>query len=828
MTRTNVLDARFSRTHEMTGTRVAGREEFTVVRTSDEELQQLVHEEGFRAVFESSNDIMLILNKKGQIIDVNRESIGISGFTKNEVIGKHIKVFSNILTPKSMAKAISNLLKRMAGTGVPSYEIDIINRDGEPMTFKISARPLRKENQIIGDLVTMRDVTELKQVEHETSQKSSDINLINLINEAANQGKSFEEVFRLVSAETQKLFGANVAIVYLLSKDKQYLEMQNLNLPPKMTHGIENLIHADIKGVKIRLKDEGIYTGILKTGKAVLTNDLMVMEKMAKECTEDKHLQKLVFPIIKGLGIYSTISVPLKNDSEAFGLLDIARKELFTESDMKRIEIIAGQLVNIIKRKQAEEALKASEQNFRNSMDSSLMGIHIVDENNYTLYLNQAYLDIFGYTNIEEVRRSPPFTHYTPESYADFILRRETRLRGELIPDHVENDIVHKDGSIRHLQLFRKEVLWNGKKQYQLLCNDITALKNSELQIKKQKALTDRILESTPNAVAVVGQDQRIIMVNKAFYHTFDLAKGKAEGKEIGEIIQVPFFLDTISQVLTSSKSRFQIEFKLKKNTLERILIADVISMQKNEVLAILNDITEEREMQEKLAQTDRLASLGEMAAGIAHELNNPLTGVVAMSELLLESETLGDIKKDLESISSEGQRAANVVKNLLSFARSHTLSAQPVKINDVVNQVLDLRAYEHRVNNIAVVTHLDPDIPEIIADRFQLQQVFVNIVLNAEQAMIESHERGNLTVTSEVIKGMIRTSFSDDGPGIPQDIINRIFDPFFTTKDAGKGTGLGLSISYGIVSKLGGRIYAESKPGKGASFVVELPLKHK
>jgi signal transduction histidine kinase len=280
--------------------------------------------------------------------------------------------------------------------------------------------------------------------------------------------------------------------------------------------------------------------------------------------------------------------------------------------------------------------------------------------------------------------------------------------------------------------------------------------------------------------------------------------------------------------VLTSSKSRFQIEFKLKKNTLERILVADVISMQKNEVLAILNDITEEREMQEKLAQTDRLASLGEMAAGIAHELNNPLTGVVAMSELLLESETLGDIKKDLESISSEGQRAANVVKNLLSFARSHTLSAQPVKINDVVNQVLDLRAYEHRVNNIAVVTHLDPDIPEIIADRFQLQQVFVNIVLNAEQAMIESHERGNLTVTSEVIKGMIRTSFSDDGPGIPQDIINRIFDPFFTTKDAGKGTGLGLSISYGIVSKLGGRIYAESKPGKGASFVVELPLKHK
>ena len=147
------------------------------------------------------------------------------------------------------------------------------------------------------------------------------------------------------------------------------------------------------------------------------------------------------------------------------------------------------------------------------------------------------------------------------------------------------------------------------------------------------------------------------------------------------------------------------------------------------------------------------------------------------------------------------------------------------LEINAIIREVLKLRAYEHRVNNIEVTTHLAPDLPEIMADRFQMQQVFLNIVLNAEQAMIESNGRGNLTITTEQIDGIIKISFTDDGPGIPPDIMNRIFDPFFTTKEVGKGTGLGLSICYGIVTNQGGRIYAQSQEGKGATFIIELPI---
>jgi signal transduction histidine kinase len=138
---------------------------------------------------------------------------------------------------------------------------------------------------------------------------------------------------------------------------------------------------------------------------------------------------------------------------------------------------------------------------------------------------------------------------------------------------------------------------------------------------------------------------------------------------------------------------------------------------------------------------------------------------------------------------------------------------------------VLKLRAYEHRLHNIQVNTQLNPDLPEITVDRFQMQQVFLNIILNAEYFMTEAHNRGTLTITTQQLKNSVRISFADDGPGITKENLDRLFVPFFTTKEVGKGTGLGLSICYGIVTSHGGKIYARSEPGKGATFIVDLPV---
>lgn len=236
-------------------------------------------------------------------------------------------------------------------------------------------------------------------------------------------------------------------------------------------------------------------------------------------------------------------------------------------------------------------------------------------------------------------------------------------------------------------------------------------------------------------------------------------------------------------------------------------------------------EITQRKRIEEQLIMTDRLASIGELASGIAHEINNPLTSIVGFSQLLMEENPPEDIKKDLDIIHNEAKRACDIVKNLLTFARKHTPVKQVTSLNKIIDEVLKLRAYEQSINNIQIKTHFAPDLPEITTDHFQIQQVFLNIIINAESAMLEANNSGVLTITTERIGNFISTSFADNGSGINEENIDRIFDPFFTTKDEGKGTGLGLSICHGIVNEHNGKINVQSELGKGTTFIIELPI---
>jgi signal transduction histidine kinase len=232
-----------------------------------------------------------------------------------------------------------------------------------------------------------------------------------------------------------------------------------------------------------------------------------------------------------------------------------------------------------------------------------------------------------------------------------------------------------------------------------------------------------------------------------------------------------------------------------------------------------------EKQLQQELDRSRRLASIGKLAAGVAHEINNPLTGIIGFSERLMRANTDEKINQDLGRINSEARRVAKVVSNLLTFARQREPKKQYADVNDILQSSLELRAYELKTSNIEVVTNLAPNLPEIIADFPQIQEVFLNIILNAEQVMTEAHGRGKLSIKTRQIKDRIRVSFTDDGPGIPDEHLDKLFDPFFTTRWEKGGTGLGLSACHSIVTEHGGKIYVESQLGKGATFIVELPL---
>jgi len=219
------------------------------------------------------------------------------------------------------------------------------------------------------------------------------------------------------------------------------------------------------------------------------------------------------------------------------------------------------------------------------------------------------------------------------------------------------------------------------------------------------------------------------------------------------------------------------------------------------------------------------LASLGELASGAAHELNNPLTSIIGFSQLLMERKVPDDIHEDLRLINTEAQRAASVTRNLLTFAGRHAPMKEPNQINNIIEDVLRITAYNHKAKSIEIERHFAPDLPEVMVDYFQMQQVFMNIIINAEYFMVNAHNRGTLSITTTERNDVVMILFTDDGPGIPPENLRRIFDPFFTTKEAGKGTGLGLSICHGIVTEHDGQIYARSQLGKGATIVVELPV---
>jgi len=240
--------------------------------------------------------------------------------------------------------------------------------------------------------------------------------------------------------------------------------------------------------------------------------------------------------------------------------------------------------------------------------------------------------------------------------------------------------------------------------------------------------------------------------------------------------------------------------------------------------IACVQDITERKRMQEQLIMQDRLASIGQLVSGVAHEINNPLTSVIGFSELLLKRDLPDDVKAELKMINDEALRTIKIINGLLTFARKQPEGKTAIDINEEIQKVLALRGHEQEVNNIHVITHFASDLPPVMGNSSQLQQVFFNIVINAEFFMLKAHQRGNLTITTERTGESVRASFSDDGPGISKEIRAQLFSPFFTTKEVGKGTGLGLSICHGIITEHGGKIWIGSELDEGSIFIIELP----
>jgi signal transduction histidine kinase len=251
-------------------------------------------------------------------------------------------------------------------------------------------------------------------------------------------------------------------------------------------------------------------------------------------------------------------------------------------------------------------------------------------------------------------------------------------------------------------------------------------------------------------------------------------------------------------------------------------------------VEAVMRDITERKKLQDQardlyhqLSQAEKLAALGQTMSGVAHELNNPLATILACAERLSGYRLDEPTRRDLDAIHNAAERAARIVRNLQTFVRKRHTTRTTVDINQVVRETLTLRAFEQRAANVVIIEAMAAGLPPVFADPHQLQQIVLNLMINAEQAMLDANGRGTLILRSwqDPDRDAVILEVSDDGPGVPEDVQTKVFDPFFTTKSVGKGTGLGLTVAYAIAQEHGGRITMQSSAGRGASFFLELPV---
>ncbi|MBI1880276.1 MAG: GAF domain-containing protein [Chloroflexi bacterium] len=361
------------------------------------------------------------------------------------------------------------------------------------------------------------------------------------------------------------------------------------------------------------------------------------------------------------------------------------------------------------------------------------------------------------------------------------------------------------------------------------------ALENARLfsEIRAAEANYRDLFDNANDFIFTLDSNFRVSSANKVALKTTGYQLEEVMGAPATQFIsaqQIPALYKVLKAHLASTGSLAPFELSILGEDKQETLLEVTLRVRREgrrpvSLHCIARDITHRRELEQQLQQTEKLSAIGKLVAGVAHELNNPLTTIIGYSSLLQQGDLPVETQVDLNVIFRQAQRARLIVRDLLTFARRFELETKEVDINEVVMGSITLMKPQLQTNAVQIKTRLEPGLPSTLADPHQLEQVFINLITNAIHALAKITAPRQLTIESRYDQDHIHLSFADNGPGIPPHIINRIFDPFFSTKQVGEGTGLGLSICFGIISEHKGRIWVENAPVGGAVFYIELPI---
>jgi PAS domain S-box-containing protein len=397
-----------------------------------------------------------------------------------------------------------------------------------------------------------------------------------------------------------------------------------------------------------------------------------------------------------------------------------------------------------------------------------------------------------------------------------------------------EITVRRKDGSTA-ICLDTSRAVWDSTGaiiRYQGTLTDVTVRHRMEAQIRQQELFRQRLLESFPDLILVADLEERYTFASSRIRDLLGYRPEELVGKKIEELQDHSPEFTALYREVASGKQLFGASdygarhrdgtWRTMRASASQLFDAE---NKLSGVIISVRDITVEKKLEEQIIQSERLAAMGQMLGGFAHELNNPLTTILGMSELLKDGEANETRVKQLGMLHQQARRATEIVQNLMYFSRPTAPGKAQADMGELVDRTLHLQAYALRKGNITVDFLKTEGLPQVLADPHQLMQVFLNLILNAEQAIREVRDKGTLRIRMGKTDHTVWASFQDDGPGIAPEILPNIFDPFYTTKRPGRGTGLGLSICKAVLKEHGGNVEATTIPNGGAIFTVSLPI---
>jgi PAS domain S-box-containing protein len=474
---------------------------------------------------------------------------------------------------------------------------------------------------------------------------------------------------------------------------------------------------------------------------------------------------------------------------------------------------------------------REAERRYRELFDNIQEGLFFSTPGGRFIEVNDAMVRMLGYGSREELLQIdiPTQLYLSPgqqERHLEMI-KEQGHLR------NFETSLRRKDGSPIHV-LINAFALYDGLGrilQIRGLMLDVTGLRTYQSELHRERDFSGKILNHTQNLILVADTAGLISYANRRWYDA-GFEQRELLGRPLLELAASAYvcpLADALRSTLDSAQvDNLELEI-VRGNSPAGKFSANLSPMRDEQgtvtsIVVVLTDITDSAVLRDKLVHAEKMAAVGQLVSGVAHEVNNPLTAILGFADLLMESTDLPETaRKDLRVILQEAQRTKQIVQNLLSFARQMPPQRSAVQLNTILQRTVQLRAYDFTNHGIDIVEHLDQELPEVMGDAHQLQQVFLNILNNAYDAVHEVGRPARIEIMTTKAGDGVEVSFRDNGNGVTHP--DKIFDPFFTTKEVGKGTGLGLSICYGILKEHGGEILCHNNTDRpGATFIVRLP----